>query len=169
MVLSVWNMEKHLSKTLAYIVNTYETGFFQRTIKGVFLQMKRRTARERALQALYQIDLAQIEPKEAIMNVLEENNEKGSEFLESLVFGYIEHKEEIDTIIRQNLAKWKLERIGSIDRNILRVAVCEMKFIEDVPTTVSLNEAIEVAKVYGDEESKRFINAVLEKVKASMN
>ncbi|GGE53856.1 transcription antitermination factor NusB [Priestia taiwanensis] len=131
--------------------------------------MKRRTARERALQALYQIDLAQIEPKEAIMNVLEENNEKGSEFLESLVFGYIEHKEEIDTIIRQNLAKWKLERIGSIDRNILRVAVCEMKFIEDVPTTVSLNEAIEVAKVYGDEESKRFINAVLEKVKASMN
>jgi transcription antitermination protein NusB len=131
--------------------------------------MKRRTARERALQALYQIEMAQIEPKQAIMNVLEENNEKGTEFLESLVFGYTEHKEEIDTIIRQHLEKWTLERIGSIDRNILRVAVCEMKYIDDVPTNVSLNEAIEVAKVYGDEESKRFVNAVLEKVKASMN
>jgi transcription antitermination protein NusB len=130
--------------------------------------MKRRTARERALQALYQIELAQIEPKQAIINVLEENNEKSSEFLEALVFGYTEHKEEIDGLIRKHLEKWTLERIGSIDRNILRVAVCEMKFIEEIPTTVSLNEAIEVAKVYGDDESKRFVNAVLEKVKASM-
>ncbi|MFD0767936.1 transcription antitermination factor NusB [Bacillus sp. CGMCC 1.60114] len=127
--------------------------------------MKRRTARERAMQALYQMDITgEYNPKAAVENVLEEG-ESTNEFLETLVFGCVEYKEVIDELIRQNLKKWKLERISIVDRSILRLAVYEMKYMEDIPHSVSINEAIEIAKAYGDEESRRFINGVLSSIK----
>lgn len=130
--------------------------------------MKRRTARERAMQALYQMDIAsELDPKTAIENTLEET-EESSEFLELLVTGCTKHKEEIDQLIGANLENWKLDRVGTVDRNILRVAVYEMKYMNDIPDSVSINEAIEVAKVFGDEESRRFINGVLSKVKETI-
>ncbi|MEI4800369.1 transcription antitermination factor NusB [Bacillus sp. NPDC077411] len=126
--------------------------------------MKRRTARERAMQALYQMDITgDYNPKAAVENTLEEG-ENTNEFLEALVFGCVEHKEVIDELIRQNLKKWKLERISIVDRSILRLAVYEMKYMEDIPHSVSINEAIEIAKAYGDEESRRFINGVLSSI-----
>ncbi len=130
--------------------------------------MKRRTAREKAMQALYQMDISgDIDPKVAIENTLEEG-ETSSDFLEALVLGCMEHKDELDALISQHLENWKLERVGTVDRNILRVAVYEMKYMNDIPENVTMNEAIEIAKVFGDEESKRFINGVLSKIKQSI-
>ncbi|HDX9702854.1 TPA: N utilization substance protein NusB [Bacillus thuringiensis] len=130
--------------------------------------MKRRTARERAMQALYQIDITgELEPKVAVENTLDEGEET-NEFLESLVVGFVENKEAIDEAIRQNLKKWKLERISIVDRSILRVAVYEMKYMEEIPHNVTINEAIEIAKTFGDEESRRFINGVLSNIKDTL-
>lgn len=130
--------------------------------------MKRRTARERAMQALYQMDITgELEPKVAVENTLDEGEET-NEFLESLVVGFVDNKEEIDATIRQNLKKWKLERISIVDRSILRVAVCEMKYMEEIPHNVTINEAIEIAKTFGDEESRRFINGVLSNIKDTL-
>ncbi|HDT6574380.1 TPA: N utilization substance protein NusB [Bacillus cereus] len=130
--------------------------------------MKRRTARERAMQALYQMDItSELEPKVAVENTLDEGEET-NEFLESLVVGFVENKEAIDEAIRQNLKKWKLERISIVDRSILRVAVYEMKYMEEIPHNVTINEAIEIAKTFGDEESRRFINGVLSNIKDTL-
>ncbi|MCM0003386.1 MULTISPECIES: N utilization substance protein NusB [Bacillus cereus group] len=130
--------------------------------------MKRRTARERAMQALYQMDITgELEPKVAVENTLDEGEET-NEFLESLVVGFVENKEVIDEAIRQNLKKWKLERISIVDRSILRVAVYEMKYMEEIPQNVTINEAIEIAKTFGDEESRRFINGVLSNIKDTL-
>ncbi|AUB65268.1 transcription antitermination factor NusB [Bacillus thuringiensis] len=130
--------------------------------------MKRRTARERAMQALYQMDITgELEPIVAVENTLDEGEET-NEFLESLVVGFVENKEAIDEAIRQNLKKWKLERISIVDRSILRVAVYEMKYMEEIPHNVTINEAIEIAKTFGDEESRRFINGVLSNIKDTL-
>ncbi|MES5864929.1 N utilization substance protein NusB [Bacillus cereus group sp. RP32] len=130
--------------------------------------MKRRTARERAMQALYQMDITgELEPKVAVANTLDEGEET-NDFLESLVVGFVENKEVIDEAIRQNLKKWKLERISIVDRSILRVAVYEMKYMEEIPHNVTINEAIEIAKTFGDEESRRFINGVLSNIKDTL-
>jgi len=126
--------------------------------------MKRRTAREKALQALFQIDMSEAKPEEAILHVLEE--EKSDEYLTNLVSGVVDHKEKIDEMIKAHLEKWKMERIAPVDRNLLRLAVYELVFLkEEVPANVVIDEAIEIAKLYGDEHASRFINGVLSKVK----
>ncbi|MFZ7945188.1 MULTISPECIES: transcription antitermination factor NusB [Bacillaceae] len=126
--------------------------------------MKRRTAREKALQALFQIDVSNTEPTLAIEHVLEE--EAGDEYLSKLVIGVIEQKSEIDELIMQHLEKWTLDRLATVDRNLLRIAVYELKnFRNEVPENVILDEAIEIAKIYGDDQSSKFINGVLSKVK----
>jgi len=129
--------------------------------------MKRRTAREKALQALFQIDLSESVPKEAIESVLGEEG-LSDDFLEQLVFGVVEHKEDIDTLLRDHLENWNLERLANVDRSILRIAVFEMKYIDEIPVKVSMDEAIELAKLFGDDSSSRFINAVLSKVNKTL-
>jgi N utilization substance protein B len=129
--------------------------------------MKRHTAREKALQALFQVDVGGIEPKEAIANVVE--GEEIDPFLETLVFGVIEHQDEIDELLRAHLEKWTLERVANVDRSILRIAVFEMKYLDDIPFSVSMDEAVELAKVFGDEKSGRFVNGVLAKVKEALS
>lgn len=128
--------------------------------------MKRHTAREKALQALFQIDVGRIEPEEAIRNVV--NEDEIDPFLRELVFGVVKHQDEIDELLRNNLEKWTLERVANVDRSILRMATYEMKYVEDVPFKVSFDEAIELAKKFGDDKSSRFINAILSKVKDAL-
>ncbi|PLR84489.1 transcription antitermination factor NusB [Bacillus sp. V33-4] len=129
--------------------------------------MKRRTAREKALQALFQIDVSQAEPDSAIEHVLEEA--PGDEYLTRLVSGVVEHKEELDGMIKVHLEKWTLERLATVDRNLLRMAAFELAYCkEEVPQNVVLDEAIEIAKLYGDEQSSRFINGVLSKIKQQL-
>lgn len=126
--------------------------------------MKRRTAREKALQALFQIDVSNTEPSVAIEHVLE--GETGDDYLTNLVSGVVEHKTEIDQLIKENLEKWTMDRLATVDRNLLRIAVYELKYcLDEVPENVVLDEAIEIAKIYGDDQSSRFINGVLSKVK----
>lgn len=128
--------------------------------------MKRRTARQKALQSLFQVDVSESDPKEAIESVLEE--ESSDPFLEQLVHGVVEHKEEIDELLRKHLEKWNLERLANVDRSILRIAVFEMKYVEEIPVKVSIDEAIELAKEFGDDSSSRFVNAILSKIKDTL-
>lgn len=126
--------------------------------------MKRRTAREKALQALFQIDMSEANPEEAILHVLEE--ERGDKYLSDLVGGVVEHKSQIDEMIKEHLEKWTIERIAPVDRNLLRLAVYELVYLkEEVPANVVIDEAIEIAKVFGDEHASRFVNGVLSKIK----
>lgn len=124
--------------------------------------MNRRLARLRAVQALFQMDFSEVEWQEAIENTLDEG-EVASSFLEELVTGTLEHKEEIDRILRDSLTNWTLERVGNVDRAVLRMALYEMKYVTDIPQNVSFNEAIELAKAFGGEDSGRFVNGVLSK------
>ncbi|MBP3952304.1 transcription antitermination factor NusB [Bacillus suaedae] len=123
--------------------------------------MNRRVARLRAAQALYQIDLADSELDIAIKSVVEE--ETPSEFMLQLVNGTIEQKNTIDQIISESLQGWTIERMGLVDRAIVRMTIYEMKYIEDIPVNVTFNEGIELAKAFGGEESGKFVNGVLSK------
>ncbi|WP_088043838.1 transcription antitermination factor NusB [Bacillus sp. EAC] len=125
--------------------------------------MKRRKARELALQALFQMDLGEANASDALQHVLEEADEKEDLFLESIISNFVNHKNEIDQKLSSNIESWTIDRLGNVDRNILRIALVEMDYLEDVPKSVSINEAIEIAKIYGDDDSSKFINAVLSK------
>ncbi|OIJ16030.1 transcription antitermination factor NusB [Anaerobacillus arseniciselenatis] len=125
--------------------------------------MKRRIARIKAVQSLFQVDMSGTDKEEAIHNVLEEN-ESNDPFLEQLVSGTLENLKIIDDLFTSHLENWTLERVGNVDRAVIRMAIYEMKFVEDIPINVSLNEAIDVAKSFGGEESGRFVNGVLSKI-----
>lgn len=123
--------------------------------------MKRREAREKAIQTLYQIDLAKLGWQEALANVLD--GKQADPFLENAVAGVMEHLADIDQLISSSLHNWRLERLAYIDRAILRLAVYELRFdqMEHTPPQVVINEAVELAKRFGTEDSGRFINGVL--------
>ncbi|WP_416149558.1 transcription antitermination factor NusB [Salipaludibacillus sp. HK11] len=126
--------------------------------------MNRRIARIKTVQALYQIEMTDVDPHEAMQSVLEDG-EVISSFFESLVYGTGKHLEEIDNLIESVLENWSLTRIARVDRAILRMAVYEMKYVSEIPISVSINEAIDLAKGFtGDEESGKFVNGVLSKL-----
>lgn len=123
--------------------------------------MKRHEARAKALQALFQLDSTELPIEEAIEHVLEE--QKTNAFLEQLVRGTMEHKEQIDAALEEKLENWTLNRLPKIERTVLRLSVYELLYLKDAPDRVVLNEAIELSKIYGDEKSSRFVNGVLSK------
>ena len=124
--------------------------------------MKRTTAREKAMQILFQLEINDIDPVQAIGNHLGEN--KNDEFLTMLVLGVEENKKEIDDVIIQHLENWTIDRIAAVEKTILRIATYEINYMEDIPESVSINEAVELAKKYGDEQSGKFVNGVLSKI-----
>lgn len=128
--------------------------------------MKRRTAREKALQALFQIDMNEAEPEVAIKNILKD--EQSDEYLTKLVNGTFQNLKEIDEVISKHLEKWTIERLAKVDLNIIRLGVYELMYIDEVPANVAINEAIEVSKRFGDERSSKFINGVLSKIKETV-
>lgn len=121
--------------------------------------MKRRQARELALQALFQLDNHEISIEEAIGHVTEEQDS----FLTQVVTGVVNHKEEIDASLTDKLENWSLSRLPKIERTVLRIAVFELLFTEETPAKVVINEALEITKLFGDEKSSRFVNGVLSK------
>lgn len=125
--------------------------------------MNRRLARIKAVQSLFQVDMNGTEINQAIENILEDNEELDT-FLNDLVKGTVEHLIEINEIFNNHLENWKMDRVGSVDRAVIRMAIFEMKFLNDIPINVTLNESVEVAKSFGGEESGRFVNGVLSKV-----
>ncbi|HDU7527523.1 TPA: transcription antitermination factor NusB [Listeria monocytogenes] len=120
--------------------------------------MKRREAREKALQALFQIELNEMSLDQAIKNIMEDEQD---DYMEKLVEGVMANKAEIDAIIEPNLDNWRMDRLSKVDLSLLRLSVYEIKYLDDVPNRVSLNESIEIAKIYSDEKSSKFINGVL--------
>lgn len=132
-------------------------------------KMIRRIAREVALQSLFQIDFNSCEAEAAVEASLTEHDEdnapKAHDYALTLVQGVLANKAAIDERLSQYAIDWTVERMPATDRNILRVAVYEMLFAEQaVAAGVAINEAVEVAKTYGTEESPRFVNGVLGKL-----
>ncbi|MRH43168.1 transcription antitermination factor NusB [Aquibacillus halophilus] len=127
--------------------------------------MKRRIAREKAFQILFQMDINNIEPKDAIEHVLEEHGENEMDsFLTQMVYGVTEHRIKIDEKISDHLEKWTISRLASVEKTLLRIAAYEMFYGGDTPQGVAINEAVELANKYGDEKSGKFINGVLSKM-----
>jgi N utilization substance protein B len=122
--------------------------------------MKRREAREKAVQTLFQLDNTEMSIDEAITYIMERPI---NPFYESLVKGTTEYRDEVDKVLASKLENWSLERLPKIERTILRMAVYELLYNEDVPHKVVLNEAVELCKQFGDEKSGRFVNGVLSK------
>jgi len=156
---------------------------------------KRREARERAVQFLFQYDL---NPPEKLEEALEQfwlsqrsaaiAEEKGAAtwgeqselpppstdeaamrlFADPLIRGTLEHRDEIDEVIKKNAKNWELHRIAAVDRNILRLAIYEMLHREDIPPIVSINEAVDIAKKFSTQDSGKFVNGILDKIKGEL-
>jgi transcription antitermination protein NusB len=127
----------------------------------------RRKARELAVQLLYQYDLAKIDPEEAMALFWEHfpAHFEVREFCSQLVLGTYDRLAVIDEILSEASENWALNRMSAVDRNILRVAAYELLDRADIPPSVSLNEAIEIAKKYSTPDAAVFINGVLDRVK----
>lgn len=125
--------------------------------------LSRRNARETALKILFQIDVGKMGVEEALAAGREvfELAESSSDFTEGLVWGAFNHLQELDGLIEEFSIDWPMARMASIDRNILRLAVYEILYVGDIPASVSVNEAVELAKRYGNADSGKFVNGIL--------
>jgi transcription antitermination protein NusB len=134
-------------------------------------QSKRTKARERAVQALYQIDVAATDLDEALSRFwksFEPVEREVMDLAEALVRGVARHRREIDETIEAVSTHWRIDRMARVDRNVLRLAVHELLHRPEVPVKVALNEAIELGKKFGSESSGAFVNGVLDKVAAGL-
>ena len=156
---------------------------------------KRREARERAIQFLFQHDLSPVEDLPAALARCWESQraaaiaeEKGvatwgepadaapptsedlaiREFADPLIRGTLEHRDEADGVIKKHAKNWELHRIAAVDRNILRLAIYEMLHRDDIPPIVSINEAVDIAKKFSTQDSGKFVNGILDKVKGEL-
>ena len=128
----------------------------------------RRKARELALQALYEIDSVGHEMARVLTSLLANGglSEENNAFVRELVSGVIQNKEKIDPNIKNFAPAWPIEQRPVIDRNILRLAIFEILLNNKVPVKVAINEAVELAKTFGSDNSPRFVNGVLGSVSA---
>jgi N utilization substance protein B len=124
----------------------------------------RRMARELALQLLYQRELSVDDSTDEAGGVLDgiDLSSDAGVFCKELIEGVIGRLDELDAIIEPFLEHWSLERVSVVDRNILRLAVYELRFMDDIPFKVSIDEAIELAKLFGSDESGAFVNGILD-------
>lgn len=129
--------------------------------------MKRRRGREYVLQFLFQFDFTGKRPEEEEFRAFwidkpEDEELKG--FVRDIVYGTIDNLKDIDSTISKATEHWDIERMATVDRNILRAATYELLFRKDIPSTVTINEAIEIAKKYSTTESAPFINGILDRI-----
>ena len=127
----------------------------------------RRKAREIALQVIYSADLSGTEIKDTLNLYWEQNPDEHEvvEFANILAVGAMDNLKRIDELITKYTKNWNLNRMASVDRNILRVAIYELIFYKETPVNVVINEAVELAKNYSTSESGGFVNGILDKVK----
>jgi N utilization substance protein B len=131
----------------------------------------RRDAREAAVQFLYQVDTHRPEKIDAALKEFWAQNEEPQnvrEFADKLLRGVLDKMPEVDAKIRGLADNWDFERLAVVDRNILRLAVYEMLFRDDIPPVVSINEAIEIAKKFSTAESGKFVNGLLDRAKKEL-
>jgi N utilization substance protein B len=132
---------------------------------------KRRRAREAAVQYHFWRDLQRGEAPEKIDEFWEfcPATPRVREFAQPLIEGMVAHLPEIDERIRRYCENYEFRRISAVDRNVLRLAIYEMLFRDDIPPVVSINEAIELAKTFGGAESGRFVNGILDRVRKDLD
>jgi N utilization substance protein B len=126
----------------------------------------RTTARESALQLLYAVEAAG-EPRATVVREFwreTPGDAEGRKYADALVAGICDHLEAIDARISAASENWRVERMTPVDRNLLRIGAYELQFVDDVPRAVAIDEAVEIAKRFGTEESSKFVNGVLERV-----
>jgi N utilization substance protein B len=129
--------------------------------------MSRRRARQYALQLLFQLDLTESDLTDEAWNEFWETNKEDDEvkdFTLSLVKGTLEHRDRLDELITEAAQNWSVKRMAVVDRNILRTAVYEIFYRDDIPHAVTINEAIDISKKYSTEDSSSFINGILDKI-----
>ncbi len=127
----------------------------------------KRKARILALQVMYAYDVRESDDLASIFETIVENSRIGSEvkeYAQKLVFKLAEECSEIDTLLQRHTANWDVRRMAVIDRNILRLAITELDFVKDVPFKVVIDEAVEIAKIYGTDESGKFVNGVIDAI-----
>jgi N utilization substance protein B len=124
----------------------------------------RREGRELALQILYANDAGKQELRETLRGFRDgiETNQKIREFAEGLAQGVQEHRTEIDAAIKARSKNWSIRRMPKVDLNIMRMAAYELMFCPEIPRKVTINEAIEIAKIFGDKDSASFVNGILD-------
>jgi N utilization substance protein B len=126
---------------------------------------KRRRSRELALQVLYQLEINKQDPVKSLVHFRDHfSDEEQDDFLECLVFGVLKHREEIDRLIERYSENWRLDRMNVIDRAILRMASFELLHCEEIPPKVTINEAVDLGKRFGSEDSGSFINGILDRI-----
>jgi N utilization substance protein B len=124
---------------------------------------KRRSGRQLALRTLFQIDVGRLSAQEAI-SLSTAANKTAAEtqaFARELVETTLQHRPDIDHLIEKYARGWTLERMANVDRNVLRLAICELLYLPDIPPSVTVDEAVELAKKYSTGESGRFVNGIL--------
>ncbi len=136
------------------------------------MKVPRRQSRQDALQILYQLDMnAEMSVPQAISNYEKLYTKEGSridEYAEKLVNGVREHLQELDDEVAKQSENWRMDRMATVDRNLLRLGVYELKYCDDVPATVTINEMVEIAKDFGSDATPSFINAILDKLKSKV-
>jgi len=128
---------------------------------------KRTKARECALKVLYQKEMTKEDAASSLSKYWQTNpeaEESVKEFAGLLVTGVEKNGGEIDETISRHATNWQIGRMAVIDRNILRIAAYEILFLDDIPPKVSINEAVDIAKKYGDKDSGKFVNGILDKI-----
>jgi len=131
---------------------------------------KRTLSREYALKILYQAEITRREIKtvsELFWSDVDNIDKTVQQFADRLVIGAYEHIKVIDDKIAQYATNWQIKRMAVIDRNVLRMGVFELLFAPDIPPKVTINEAVDLAKKYGDMESSKFVNGILDKIHKS--
>ena len=132
--------------------------------------MRRRIIREKVVQALYAHEMSgdPLEHVNACVLIGLAANKPAHEFAKNLVEATVAHSADIDKIIRTRVANWDFKRIAILDRLILRMGICELLYFREIPPKVTMNEAIELAKLFSTEKSGQFVNGVLDAVLAEI-
>ena len=163
-------MQKNIQKLQKLLdiakLNDYNVYIIFYVKENNHMAMNRRQAREAAFTLLFETEFHPEEAKEAIFALSVENREIAEdEYVKTAYFGVYSHLEEIDALVAKHAKGWKVSRISRVSRSILRLAVFEMLHLENVPTSVSINEAVELSKKFDEESARPFVNGVLNSVK----
>ncbi|MEW6188671.1 MAG: transcription antitermination factor NusB [Actinomycetota bacterium] len=126
--------------------------------------LERRKARRMALEVLYQREITGSSLREIIKNRALAGEKPLSEFSLRIIEGVAKHQKHMDEMIEGYADNWALERMPPVDRNIIRMGIYEMIYESDIPFSVSINEAVELAKAYGTEDSSKFVNGILGRI-----
>ena len=130
----------------------------------------RRRARELAMQALFYMDSRNKSSRESVERFCHNfsPSSKTKPFFLKLVDGVLKAQPEIDTLIEQYSKNWKIHRMSLVDRNVMRIAIYELIYCVDIPAKVSINEAVDIGKKFGTEESGAFINGILDSIRMAL-